>query len=403
MPNILLTDTKIKGLKPKASAYYVWHAAATRGTGRLGVKVYPSGRRVFVYRYFAGGKARFERIGDYPQITLSVAQDKARAAMASLQNGGAIIFGYASVGDLFADYISNQKIRGKRAWALSERRLNGVLTCGHINAKTPAKDVTTHQIRLVLSDMIRRGAIGGASKLRAVMHAAFNFGLHADNDPMSVDKPQRYGMTMNPVSAIPDQPGADRALDRFLSWDELAKILTIIKSGASGMPRDLERLFMISLYTGGQRPWEIIKNYRRSVVERDRTLSIPPELSKSLNWHVVPLTDTAWYFVTEQLNSHKSEHLFPSPRRPDSLRNTGHYSRVIKDFCYDYDLEPFTPRDIRRTFKTLAGDMGLSIELRDRIQNHKRPGVSSKHYDRYDYIREKRQGLEAWENKLNRL
>jgi integrase len=169
------------------------------------------------------------------------------------------------------------------------------------------------------------------------------------------------------------------------------------------MPHDLERLFMICLYTGGQRPWEIIRNYRRSIMERDRTLSIPPELSKSLNWHVVPLTDTAWHFVTEQLNSHKSDYLFPSPHRPDNLRTTGCYSRVIGEFCSDYNIEPFTPRDIRRTFKTLAGDMGLSIELRDHIQNHKRPGVSSKHYDRYGYIREKRQGLELWEEKLNRL
>ncbi|MDX7998185.1 integrase [Xenorhabdus sp. Reich] len=33
---------------------------------------------------------------------------------------------------------------------------------------------------------------------------------------------------------------------------------------------------------------------------------------------------------------------------------------------------------MRRTFKTLAGDMGVSSEMRGRVQNHKRPGVSSR-------------------------
>ena len=43
------------------------------------------------------------------------------------------------------------------------------------------------------------------------------------------------------------------------------------------------------------------------------------------------------------------------------------------------------------TFKTLASTMGVSTELRDRLQNHKMASVSAKHYDRYDYIKEKRE------------
>ncbi|MBL2516268.1 DUF4102 domain-containing protein, partial [Klebsiella pneumoniae] len=38
-----LTETAIRGLKTKSTAYYVWSNSAQRGTGRLGVKVQPSG------------------------------------------------------------------------------------------------------------------------------------------------------------------------------------------------------------------------------------------------------------------------------------------------------------------------------------------------------------------------
>ena len=49
------------------------------------------------------------------------------------------------------------------------------------------------------------------------------------------------------------------------------------------------------------------------------------------------------------------------------------------------------------------GEIGVSKELRDRIQNHALQDVSSKHYDRYDYLVEKRRALEQWENRVNHV
>ncbi|MBI0439546.1 DUF4102 domain-containing protein [Dickeya dianthicola] len=42
-----LTETAIRGLKTKSTSYYVWSNSAQRGTGRLGVKVQPSGSKVW--------------------------------------------------------------------------------------------------------------------------------------------------------------------------------------------------------------------------------------------------------------------------------------------------------------------------------------------------------------------
>jgi len=39
-------------------------------------------------------------------------------------------------------------------------------------------------------------------------------------------------------------------------------------------------------------------------------------------------------------------------------------------------------------------------EIRDRIQNHALTDVADKHYDRYDYLDEKRKGLNDWEKEL---
>ena len=66
-------------------------------------------------------------------------------------------------------------------------------------------------------------------------------------------------------------------------------------------------------------------------------------------------------------------------------------------------MESFSPRDVRRTFKTVAGAMGISLELRNRLQGHAMTDVGSVHYDRYDYLAEKRTAMQAWIDGLSEI
>lgn len=58
---------------------------------------------------------------------------------------------------------------------------------------------------------------------------------------------------------------------------------------------------------------------------------------------------------------------------------------------------------LRRTFKTLAGNAEISKEIRDRLQNHSLQDVSSKHHDKYDYLKEKREAMDKWNDYLNNV
>lgn len=60
-----------------------------------------------------------------------------------------------------------------------------------------------------------------------------------------------------------------------------------------------------------------------------------------------------------------------------------------------------TNRDLRRTWKTLAGKAGVPKEFRDRIQNHALQHVSSKSYDRWSYMPEK--GMTRWDKFVRAL
>lgn len=405
MASTLLTDSKIRGLKPKPSAYYTWQAAATRGTGRLGVKTYPSGRKTFVYRYYINGKEKFVNLGDFPALSLAEANEKALVAAHNVTEPQKAISEHATLKMLFDDYIADQKTRGKRSYDKTQNRLNQVLESEHIDPKMEANSITADHIKRVLAEFINRGARAGANKVRANLHAVFNFGLFADNDPANLGKKTIYALTNNPVSVVPSQRGADKALDRFLTWSELSELLTILNRDPLSIPMngDFAQLLALCIHTGGQRPWELMTNFKSNWDKVNRTLTVPPAISKNSDYHVIPLSDSATAILEEMSKRYPdSDFLFPAETSEGHLLSA-EYSKQLRRFCEREPFNKFTPRDIRRTFKTLAGDMGISNEMRDRLQNHKRPGVSAKHYDRYDYLKEKREIINIWAIRLQSL
>lgn len=57
-------------------------------------------------------------------------------------------------------------------------------------------------------------------------------------------------------------------------------------------------------------------------------------------------------------------------------------------------LTDFTLGDLRRTVETRLAAAGVSRETRAQLQSHGLSGVQVRHYDRHDYLQEKRQALE---------
>ncbi|OCA55126.1 putative prophage CPS-53 integrase [Photorhabdus namnaonensis] len=402
MAGILFTDSKIKGIKPKDQAYYVWQAAATRGTGRLGIKIYPSGRKVFVYKYHKDGTRKFLTLGDYPSLSLAEATTKAQEASVNVFAPEKVVLEHATIKQLFYDYIADQKRRGKRSYEKTENRLNQVLASKYINQDTPAKDITPDHIKRVLAEFISRGVVAGSNKVRSNLHAVFNFGLFADNDPAKLNEKTIYGLDRNPVGVVPRQEGVDKALDRFLSWEELRDLFELIQVHPATCPinPNYAQLLLLCIFSAGQRPWEIMTNTRDNWDKSNNTLTVPPHISKNGDYHVIPLSRSAIKILEYQEEQYPgSSFLFPSNTKEGHIL-PAEYAKQLRKFCSRNDFASFTPRDIRRTFKTLAGAMGISSEMRDKLQNHKKPGVSTKHYDRYDYLKEKREIIEQWERKL---
>lgn len=82
---------------------------------------------------------------------------------------------------------------------------------------------------------------------------------------------------------------------------------------------------------------------------------------------------------------------------------TSTVAQAIRSYCKKKDVTLFKPKDIRRTIKTHMGRLGVDKSTRDRLHNHALQDVSSRHYDRYDYQKEKLDALMIWEDWLLNL
>ena len=159
-------------------------------------------------------------------------------------------------------------------------------------------------------------------------------------------------------------------------------------------------------FTTGQRLGELIRVGWCDIDFKDRLMTIPASVSKNKIEHIVPLGDLSWIVIEEMKEATGDyQYLFASSRgktNKEGKHTTGStIAAIIREYCNGHKkVTKFIPRDIRRTVKTLMGKAGIDKTIRDRLQNHALQDVSSKHYDRYDYLPEKRQAVKVWNDYL---
>jgi integrase len=414
------TASFVQGLKAKAKPYEVFDDSGERGTGRLGVRVNVSGMKTFIFRYFRGKERVYLQIGILSNtLGLSEARKQARQFGAQLkknidpkQHLETLQFLAAeqetealrvqqeaarqgSLQQLFHGYTAQMKKDGKRTYEATLKSLEKEVY-PFISEDTKAKEVTVEQIINVLAGIIERGAETQSNRVRSYLMAAFNYGMKHDHDPAHRAVNVQYGLKLNPVTPVPKQRSAERVGENWLTIHEVRLLLQTF-ADTIGVGFDLARLLDLCFYSGGQRPYELAASKWSAVNWESATLEIIPAVSKNKRHHMIPLNDKALATLRAMHEvAEGSDYIFPHRLDPQRHIRLDSFSQCINRFVTKSGFRHFVPRDIRRTCKTLMGEMGISKHLRDRIHNHALQDVSSKHYDRYEYLEEKRVALDNW-------
>lgn len=424
----MFTDKFIRCLTGRNKPYREWEQGADRG---FGVQVTPAGTKTFFVFYTHHGKRRFMNLGRYPDTSLKDARERCRDARGLLEDGidpqthraseqarlreeaeeverkhrEAELQG--SVEQLFGAYVGDLQANGKRSWPEVRRALyrDALPVLGNT---TKAREVMPHHIKLVLHRLIKRGAVIGANRLRAYMSSAFRFGIEHDNDARNVDATILFFIESNPVRDVPKPAKSENAGERDLSADEIRDLWWHLSGGECGMSAPSSIALRLLLAAGGQRVSEVLGAEWSEFDTVNMRWEIPGTRTKNRKAHVMPITPLVVKLLDELAPfAGDSIHLFPKQggkcteeETPASMPYSS-LSQAVSRFCKARGFTKFTPRDLRRTCKTRMGEIGISKDIRDKIHNHAQNDVSTKHYDRYDYLAEKRQAMDAWERWLN--
>ncbi|ASO09652.1 hypothetical protein LFZ92_06780 [Salmonella enterica subsp. salamae serovar 57:z29:z42] len=225
--NMRLNDSVIKNLKATDQSYYVFRNDGIRGTGRLGIKVHPSGRKSFVYRFQLDGKRKFKKLGDWPHYTLDQASQR-YAELAGMTHkvrteNFVKKMCYGTLREIFASFIVYKEREGHRS-TVNEYKilLDQLIKRGLITGNETANEITPAQVTQWLQSWAKKGFLAQADKIRKKIHVVFTYGLVSDNDPLgiSVSNGIEFNIPNNPRNNI-QKLNASKPGERYLSFEEI--------------------------------------------------------------------------------------------------------------------------------------------------------------------------------------
>lgn len=442
----LLTDAELKAMSAGETAT---ESLPGRGSGSIYFERRASGAIEAYYRRRDGGKAQKSKLGVYRLthrsvgLTLAELRDKARdlariaaehgdvkaylaeqdaqaeiqkaerqRLLAEAERRQQIEVARGSLADLFRDYIDSRRgaVRDSQITEL-ERVLRVELEEKNpVVAEMKARDVRPDHIRSILLPIWDRGSKGMADKVRAYLHAAFQYGLTAEHSLARTSR-KSFALEMNPAAMLPkehkSQPGR-----RALTDPELRQFWQTITE-TEGVGPIMARLFQFVIATGGQRIDQIAREPWASYDLEARTLRLIDAKGRGgvRREHLVPLTDRALAILAEvhRVNGNSAWPWTTTGKKPITVTSPVHavadWLRSKHAAINEQRIPHFTPRDLRRTCTQLMQRHGVDDRLSDLLQSHGQTGVVGQHYRNSPeaYLPEKRRAIDAFEGALSEV
>ena len=262
----------------------------------------------------------------------------------------------------------------------------------------PASAITDDDLLAVVAKLANAGKMREAAKVRAYLRAAYTAAVRARRDATALPALRELKITHNPaLEMVPIAKGTG-ARERALSIAELRAYWAHVCQ----LPEPDGSLLRFHLLTGAQRLEQL---GRLTVADFDREgpavrLRDSKGRRQQPRLHVVPLIPEAVTALEAMQGGTLGAFLFTvtAGRTGAVYATVQHRVRAVAERMQEAgELERgvFTPGDLRRTVETRLAAEGVSLEVRAQLQSHGLGGVQAKHYDRHDYMEEKRQALRA--------
>jgi len=412
------------------------------GAGRLMARILRDSIG-FHYRYYApDGRKRFLPLGPYDAngergLTLPAARDRAAQLSALYRTGVHDLHGHferlreqevqahaaaqqaeaaareqaqhGTLGQLLSTYTTHLTQLGKSS-VKDVRNLfkNHVLAVDADLVGRKANAVSVDEFVALIGRVVAAGHGRTAAKVRSYLRAAYALAIEAKTDPAAPAVLKTFGISTNPLASIGALSQFNRVRHRHLAAAELGACLQRLDHAPAGAQTDA---LEVSIALGGQRPTQLLRARAGDVDLAGGTITLfdPKGARVAPRVHVIPLPDRALTILTRRLEALTGGGNAPvfstdgvTPMRLETLSVfVSELSQAMVEA--NESREPFQLRDLRRTLETLLASLGVGRDVRGQVQSHGLGGVQQRHYDRHEYLAEKRATLALLEAQLNKL
>lgn len=421
MVRVKLTPERIRrfSCKPGKKQAFMWDTESPR----LAVRATGSGAKSFIFESKLDRKTIRRTIGDCANWTVEDARAEARKLKVQLDTGvdpreedrekaeakararalreaerqTAEARKRYTLGALCDAYVELLEARGKKKSAAGAK---SAFKC-HLQgdaAAMPANEVTPRQIAALVRTVSEAGKDRAAGILRSYLSAAYSAARRAPFDAKLPAALIPFNVEINPVTPV--AVIKVHARDRHLNPAELREYMRRLGDA----PADLA--LRLALLTGGQRMAQLLRAKVGDFNSDAKTLRLfdPKGKRAEPREHLLPLAPRAAALVESlaaAAEARKSPWLLSSFGDTPIAETTP--GKRAAEICAEMKCETFDLRDIRRTCETMLAGMGISRDTRAQLLSHGLSGVQSAHYDRHQYMSEKRAALSAWERRLDEI
>lgn len=415
-----LTDAAIRAMRDGESRT---DGSLPVGAGRLMiecVKVRGVLHRRWIFRHRSDSGVGKLRLGDYPAVDLDEARTKARTHIEQVRQGidpriaafeqkQAVVkaqrekAALGSLRALLASYVAWLRTSGK-----SSAREVELLFDRHVLkpwpqfAGMPARSITPEMMRDVLARMIKAGIGRQTNIARSYLNAAFVHGAHADLDPRrAAAQASTFRLTSNPIQLLPRIAEFESARDRVPEDDELRHLWTTLAKRKDELGATIRCILLL----GGQRFRQILRVNHSDYDRQQGTLRLidPKGKRRKAVPHLLPVSREVARELEALVSVNASaEYVFSTTGGEKPI----HHTTISAEVGAIAKLgsaagSAYKPGDIRRTAETRLQALGVSRDVRAQLLSHGRTsGVQARHYERYDFLPEKRAALQLWEEHL---
>lgn len=364
---------------------------------------------VWFARWKRDGKLKKKTLGRYADMPLVEARAKFTNDISPILRAGKnlsvvpVAGGKPTVERMFQAYADHMKAAGKASAVEVERQLLKAKdnAADALGRNRMAGEIEPSDVADLVAKFFKRGSRGAADKVRSYVSSAYNWAIKSTND-YTVENRQDWGVKANPAASVAKDHKATTARDRNLDVDELRTVWHAATPGENGFT--LETAACIRLLIGtGQRVTAALR-MEGSELDLDAAVwDMPAHKTKTKRPHAIPLPSQVMPLLRLLVDKHGTGPLFKA--RSDSKDQYMEHRSIMQAIdrwraLPAVQAAPFQTRDIRRTWKSRTGEIGISREVRDLIQQHAKNDTGSKHYDRADYLPAMREAMDLWETWL---